>query len=354
MNHIETLVAQFLKMGCTAEQADLLAQYFLKHPDELERYLGEEEWKQMPYNEMPAEITDAVWEKLVEHLPRQPLVSRKRSNQKLLVAAMILLLPLIGWLIHIHLNSARVGLTESRSTTVSVRNSGQQTMRVVLPDSSVVTLQPGAAIDYDSLSVSAQRLVVLTAGEAFFEVIANPERPFVVQTDALATVALGTKFSVSYNRMQQEVLVRLQSGKVVLRNRQDHVRMDEILLQPGQQCLFSQRSLKATVSQIKENKDAVEGSTTPNATTSPATKKEKPRTEWSFYKIPLDQVFDTVAKHHHITITFNRQLLHQLRFTGDLSVTDPFRVSLAVICAASGLSFEYLEKDHIVIKPKSE
>lgn len=67
--------------------------------------------------------------------------------------------------------------------------------RVPLPDGSMVTLGPDSAIGVGF--GDAGRNIDLLAGMAYFEVMEDPARPFVVHSGELSATALGTAFDVS-------------------------------------------------------------------------------------------------------------------------------------------------------------
>ncbi|WP_165793725.1 FecR family protein [Hyphococcus luteus] len=66
---------------------------------------------------------------------------------------------------------------------------------VTLSDGSIVTL--GAASGVDVLFTQNERRVVLSEGEAFFQVEKDPDRPFIVVADNMLVRVLGTKFDVN-------------------------------------------------------------------------------------------------------------------------------------------------------------
>jgi len=85
-----------------------------------------------------------------------------------------------------------------------------------LPDGSKVTLGPASAV---ALAFSAgERRLRLLEGEAFFEVVRDPARPFRVETDKVEASVLGTSFDVRLDA--QAVTVAVQEGvvTVALRN----------------------------------------------------------------------------------------------------------------------------------------
>lgn len=75
----------------------------------------------------------------------------------------------------------------------------------VLPDGSVVTL--GAASSIDIQFSENERRVVLGAGEAFFEVERDEDRPFIVLADETLVRVIGTKFDVSLGLSAVDVAV---------------------------------------------------------------------------------------------------------------------------------------------------
>ncbi|MBK8814450.1 MAG: FecR family protein [Methylococcaceae bacterium] len=66
---------------------------------------------------------------------------------------------------------------------------------ISLADGSRLTLNTGSAVAVEFSP--AQRTVKLLRGEAYFEVVANKARPFIVQTGEVTALAVGTAFSVS-------------------------------------------------------------------------------------------------------------------------------------------------------------
>ncbi|MDR2148037.1 MAG: FecR domain-containing protein [Tannerella sp.] len=89
---------------------------------------------------------------------------------------------------------------DTQSQTVAVEQelmvpSGQRA-RITLPDGSVAWLNAGSTLKYPSVFEGNDRRVQLT-GEAFFDVVSNRNKPFIVNAGNLSIKALGTKFNVS-------------------------------------------------------------------------------------------------------------------------------------------------------------
>jgi len=86
-------------------------------------------------------------------------------------------------------------------TTATVIAPSRQT----LPDGSLVELKEGAAIA--NAFTAERRSVTLLRGEAHFQVVKDPARPFVVTAGEVAVRAVGTAFSVQFDAIAVEVLV---------------------------------------------------------------------------------------------------------------------------------------------------
>lgn len=97
-----------------------------------------------------------------------------------------------------------------------------------LPDGSLVFLNSNSSISYLK-NFKNNRELQLT-GEAYFEVVKNPEKPFLVKTDKITTRVLGTSFNieayknsitkVSVNTGKVEVDIKEFSEKIFLTKNQ--------------------------------------------------------------------------------------------------------------------------------------
>jgi ferric-dicitrate binding protein FerR (iron transport regulator) len=92
--------------------------------------------------------------------------------------------------------------------------SGMQMKEVVLPDGSSVTMNRQAELVYPEKFNRKQRKLKLV-GEAFFEVVSNPDSPFVVDVDHKALVqVLGTSFNISPDENGESISVQVVEGRV--------------------------------------------------------------------------------------------------------------------------------------------
>jgi transmembrane sensor len=119
---------------------------------------------------------------------------------------------------------------------------------IQLPDGSKVWLNSGSTITYDKQFGNHIREVVLS-GEAFFDVVRNPDKPFIIHTTSMDIKVLGTQFNVkSYatDKLSEASLIH-GSIEVSLKERG----FEKILLKPNEKIVvLNERP-------VKENNAAV-------------------------------------------------------------------------------------------------
>ena len=93
-----------------------------------------------------------------------------------------------------------------------VTKNGSST-KFTLPDGSTVWLNAGSKLDYTRIGETGNREIYLT-GEAFFDVVKNPKRPFIIHTSSIDVKVLGTKFNVKAYPEDKTVETSLVQGSV--------------------------------------------------------------------------------------------------------------------------------------------
>jgi transmembrane sensor len=86
------------------------------------------------------------------------------------------------------------GTPPAQEVKTAVTKNGTRT-KLTLPDGSGVWLNAGSKLNYEKVSEGATREVYLT-GEAYFDIVKNPKRPFIIHTSAMDVKVLGTQFNV--------------------------------------------------------------------------------------------------------------------------------------------------------------
>ncbi|NLR78135.1 FecR family protein [Chitinophaga eiseniae] len=108
------------------------------------------------------------------------------------------------------------------------------TIRVVLSDGTRVCVNAESELVYPS-GFNGLKREVQVKGEAFFEVAANPQQPFIVHAKGVAINVLGTAFNV--NTYTVSIQTTLTSGKVsTIADGQN------VVLSPGQQSSYNSQT----------------------------------------------------------------------------------------------------------------
>lgn len=124
--------------------------------------------------------------------------------------------------------------------------------QLTLSDGTQVWLNAGSQLIYPSVFSDKQREVLLI-GEAFFNVVKNEQKPFVVRTEPADITVYGTSFDVSAypdDPIFQTVLV---SGSVGIETKRSNMfsRSDKQMLKPNQMFALDKTSYVNTINRVK-------------------------------------------------------------------------------------------------------
>jgi len=152
------------------------------------------------------------------------------SLKRLAVAATVLIILGI---------SAMIGWNAYMSQSLTMLTS-DETLSLQLKDGSKITLNRDSELSYPRRFMKDNRTVHLS-GEAFFDVVHQPEKPFVVETAELTVTVLGTSFFVrDFPGQQPEVMV--EDGSVQCYHKPTG---NTVILEAGQNAVFGPENLQA-------------------------------------------------------------------------------------------------------------
>ncbi len=154
-----------------------------------------------------------------------------------IAASLVLLITTLGYIYQAPLTG---NPTTSELAWVTKQNPRGQKSTIILPDGTQVILNAESSLSYRPNFEGEVRKVKLT-GEAFFDVVKNPIKPFIVESNHLSTTALGTSFNVDAYPGQLEE-VTLISGKVKIDMNEDPNQSE--LMMPGEKVEFKEGLLK--------------------------------------------------------------------------------------------------------------
>lgn len=237
----DLLVKQMLGEATEAEQAAVTAwisesEANRKHYDQFKQIWDSSKTlvakSTVDENDAWARFQQKVADKEQTPTKRIPLTGRKISWMR--VAASLVFLIGFAWLSY---------FTFMDSTTTYIAQGIVTTE--TLPDGTVVTLNAGSSVKFNSRFNGNTRAVALT-GEAFFDVTPNKQKPFVINTDNASIKVVGTSFNVKSSDKETEVIV--ETGIVEVSKKKNMVK-----LVPGEKTVVLNNSSKL----VKEKVDDV-------------------------------------------------------------------------------------------------
>jgi transmembrane sensor len=139
--------------------------------------------------------------------------------------------------------------TQNNLSEISTHN-GSKT-NVVLPDGTTVKLNAGSKLTYDKNYGNTIREVNLT-GEAFFDVVKNKEKPFIIHTKKIDITVLGTTFNVkSYPGEKTETSLLRGSIEVIFKDKLS----EKIILKPNEKLIVADDELSLKPAKTKSTKE---------------------------------------------------------------------------------------------------
>ena len=264
-----------------------------------------------------------------------------------MAASLLLLLGFFGWYLLKPAATKRVVtyhelVAQAIEPLAEVTNSTDKPLIVNLPDKSQILLYPKSRLSYPKQFLGIKREVYLS-GEAFFEVVKNPSRPFYVYANTLVTKVLGTSFFVQTNEATRQVKVAVKTGKVsvytqeqsILTSRKEDYKLSGTVLTPNQQVVFSTEDTRLVRSLINE----------------PILLKKDTRNQsFTFKRTPIATVFATLEQAYNIKIIFDDELMKDCYLTASLA-DEPLFDKLELICHTINASYDQLDA-YIVIDSK--
>lgn len=207
--------------------------------DEAERREFERWIKQSPEHKRHFDQMAKTWG-VLDDLDRLPI--RALSHRKTLRKAPVfrgvfagLAIAAIGLVAFLYYQDLRIPIQKPEAWHCA---SSDEFRRVDLVDGSVVTLNRGARVEVTY--AQRQRRVSLGSGSAYFSVVKDAQRPFVVVAGLFSVEAVGTAFDVGF--VQQGTLVTVHEGRVrVYEAKGEHHDSDRYLV-AGDQILLSGNS----------------------------------------------------------------------------------------------------------------
>jgi ferric-dicitrate binding protein FerR (iron transport regulator) len=233
-------------------------------------------------NESDADIdVNAAWNKVEPRLKTQAPIFKLNTLMK--IAASVTLVFTIGLVLF------KVYVVNTDFTTITANNEKQ---KVVLPDGSIAWLNKNSVISFSN-NQDKERNVILN-GEAFFEVVKNPEKPFIITSKNAVTQVLGTSFNLIAFDTAQTVKLSVATGKVSFKSTKTNLMQ---IVTANEAALINSTGLNNKLSQFDINE---------------ITWKEN---KLIFNDVPLTEAIKSIEHYYGVSISVNNPLLNNCHVT---------------------------------------
>lgn len=268
-------------------------------------------------------------------IPVRPLLSGQWGRW---AAAASVLLLLIWWQAGQPASRSIAGLFTGETPALAagkwkiVKNVADRSVTVLLPEQSSVLLSVNSQIRFRMGTDDLLREVYLQ-GEGFFEVAKNPAKPFIVYTDRLTTRVTGTSFQVRSFANESNAFVKVKTGKVSVTPVSFPGSTEkEVLLAVHQQLSLNSKTDKV---EKKVNRPLESGTS------------EIITHQFKFDFTPVPEVFTQLEAEYHMPIVYNRELLKNCTFTGQLDDV-PFPEKIRLVCQTIESSFSVVNNQVVI------
>ncbi len=273
--------------------------------------------------------------------PFEPRRNRFR-RASWLIAASLLLVAVATWAFLREKAPTQIAGTESEQESIVAQNGSR--IRSLLPDGTTVWLNVGSKLFYDDFSGNTRE--VRLEGEAFFDVVKQPGRPFIVHTSGIDIKVLGTSFNVKSYPEDKSVETTLYKGQVKV-FRQNETEESAVELKPNEKLILSKEAAfnPSNLSQPNMPQTHKNLSAGITITLIDSTKKESERfeTAWIYSRLEFrgenfEQLARKLERWYNVKVEFSDEKAKQLNFNGSF---EKETVEQAFLALKAAVPFEY-------------
>jgi transmembrane sensor len=225
---------------------------------------------------------------------------------------------------------------------------------LILPDGTKVWLNAGSSLKYDSAYGKTIREVALS-GEAFFDVVKNKDKPFIIHASKINIKVLGTEFNVrSYpsDKTTEASLIR-GSIEVTFKDKPNK----KIILKPNEKIVVENEGRLGNIMETSHQDNFGKANEVREAAVKNLTYEHKTgaiiETSWVENKLIFqDESFEDIARQlerwYGVSIRFEKQQLKENHLTGSFK-NETIRQALDALKFTASFNYEIDNNNNITI-----
>ena len=261
-------------------------------------------------NEMQSE-EGRMWNKLNDELfSKSKIRNFNKHNLWVQITLAACLLLVVSFSIYLYFPEFfRSNVISDRG--METQNNANTNQTLTLPDGSKVVLEKNSSIIVSEDFGKVNRTVLLK-GKAFFKVVRNEKKPFLVRMGNLVTEVLGTSFKVGSDNQNKSIEVAVISGKVsVYASSKNGIskKLNGVVLTPNLKAIYNTENQTIQESIVETPQLLL-----PNLN----------KSDFIFDEIQFGDLRDRFKLFYGVDIIFVNKEIEKCLFKGDLSGLDLF------------------------------
>lgn len=204
-----------------------------------------------------------------------------------------------------------------------------KTVSFRLPDGSKIWLNAGTTLQYPEKFAAKDRQVSLVNGDAFFDIVHDDRKPFIVHLKGSTVNVLGTSFEIAAFEKENDTRITVQTGKVGV------IQPDKkaAFLLPGERTVINHRT--HIMQKVKVSEDDVAAWRTGRLI---------------FVNQPLGEVMQTLERAYNIHITVANSRLLNEKVTMRLNYHPAINNVLTAISFSNHFTFKKLNEQSVIVQ----
>jgi transmembrane sensor len=196
-----------------------------------------------------------------------------------------------------------------------------QKSKITFSDGSSAWINAESRISFPEIFSLDNREIYLE-GEAFFEVISDPDHPFIVKTSNIDIKVTGTKFNVKSYPSDKAIITTLLEGKVFIISTDEKTQMTkEIKLDPNQQARYIKKENQLSVQDLKKAVEHSENESNNSGIQILDNIDAEKIVSWKDGRLIFEEeTFESVAKmlerRYGVKVYIDNESLRALKYTG--------------------------------------
>ena len=283
-------------------------------------------------------------------------VTRRNKKEKLFLSLGIF--SMMGLLLFVIFNfskpAKKLAVDKIAQSEISTR-SGSRT-KIQLPDGSSVWLNGGSKLVYDNNHFGEKLREVTLTGEAYFDVVKNKDKPFIIHANKINIKVIGTAFNVKAYPGEKNTETSLIRGsiEVTIANRKE-----KIMMKPNDKLIISNELIALTKGDAGTKKT---GSIVADSTviwlgrlTNAADENAIVETAWVDNKLLFDkETFEEVAlkmeRWYGVSIKITDVKLKSQRLTGTFEKETVAEALLALQISTPIFKYKIINQNILIFK----